>query len=78
MNYALMLSTKVEEKLAEVYRNEEWSQEDETVEYERCLAMVLAELKSKPLVSGEIRIGDYILLGLLTCSCRISIVLTSA
>jgi len=70
MNYALMISTKVEEKLAEVYRNEDWSQEDETVEYERCLAMVLAELNSKPLVSGEIRIGDYILLGLLACSCQ--------
>jgi len=64
MNYALMISTKVEEKLAEVFRNEDWSQEDETVEYNRCLNNVLAKLNPKPLVSGEIRIGDYILLGL--------------
>jgi len=67
MNYALMISTKIEEKLTEVFRNEDWSQEDETVEYERCLHTVLAELSSKPLVSGEIRIGDYILLGMSTC-----------
>ena len=64
MNYALMISTKVEEKLADVFRSEDWSQEDEAVEYERCLEEVLTELHSKPLVSGEIRIGDYILLGL--------------
>jgi hypothetical protein len=62
MNYALMLSVKVEEKLAQVFRNEEWSQEDEAVEYERCLREVLNEVESSPLVSGDIRIGDYILI----------------
>lgn len=57
-----MLSVKVEEKLAQVFRNEEWSQEDEAVEYERCLREVLNEVESSPLVSGDIRIGDYILI----------------
>lgn len=63
MNYALMISTKVEEKLAWVYRGEDWSQEDETVKYERCLAEVMSQLNTNPLVSGDIRIGDYILIG---------------
>jgi hypothetical protein len=63
MNYALMISTKVEEKLAEVIRDEYWSQEDEIHEYQNCLQTVLSELSPKPWASGDIRIGDYILIG---------------
>ena len=63
MNYALMISSKVEERLAMVLRTDDWSQQDEDIEYRRCLGEVLTELDSKPLVSGDIRIGDYILLG---------------
>lgn len=63
MNYALMISTRIEEKLAEVTRGEDWAQEDESIEYERCLYEVVDEIDPKPLVAGDIRIGDYILLG---------------
>lgn len=64
MNYALMVSTKVEEKLGGVVRDASWAHEDEMKEYNRCLKEVLAELDTDPWVSGDIRIGDYILLGM--------------
>ena len=62
MNFALMISTKVEEKLDLVDRGVEWSQADEGREYERCLKEVLEE-NEKAWADGNIRVGDYILLG---------------
>ncbi|KAL2072785.1 hypothetical protein VTL71DRAFT_12128 [Oculimacula yallundae] len=62
MNFALMLSIRLEEKLADVVRDENWSQQDEDREYERCLRQVITEIGSKPKASGNIRVGDYILL----------------
>jgi hypothetical protein len=63
MNYALMVTTKVEDKLLLVERGEAWGHQDENVQYERCLAEVLQELDNGTLAGGNIRMGDYILLG---------------
>ena len=63
MNFALMISVKLEEMLAEVVRDDSWSQHDEDKEYKRCLAQVISGVKAKPQAGGDIRIGDYILLG---------------
>lgn len=63
MNYALMVTTKVEDKLLLVERGEHWGDKDENVEYERCLAEVLQGLGNGTLAGGNIRMGDYILLG---------------
>ena len=61
MNYSLMISNKVEEKLDVVERGPEWSQADEAREYERCLKEVLEE-NGRAWADGNIRMGDYILL----------------
>ena len=62
MNFALMISNKVEEKLAVVERGANWSQSDEEKEYEKCLKQVLEE-HGRAWAAGNIRVGDYILLG---------------
>lgn len=61
MNYGLMLSCKVEEKLLLVHRPENWTQADEAEAYERCLKEVLDEV-TVAWADGNIRMGDYILL----------------
>lgn len=61
MNYGLMLSNNVEEKLNMVQRGEDWTQADEAIEYERCLKEVLQE-NGRAWADGNIRVGDYIVL----------------
>lgn len=61
MNYGLNLSNCVEEKLLQVNRHDGWTQNDEAVEYERCLREVLED-NPRAWADGNIRIGDYILL----------------
>lgn len=61
MNYGLMISNNVEEKLAQVERPAGWSQADEAREYECCLNEVLGE-NGRAWADGNIRIGDYIVL----------------
>jgi len=61
MNFGLMISCKVEEKLALVDRAPGWTQDDEGHEYGRCLVEVLEE-HGRAWADGNIRIGDYILL----------------
>jgi len=61
MNFALMISNKVEDKLLLVERGENWKEEDERAAYDRCLAQVLEE-DGRAWAAGNIRIGDYILL----------------
>lgn len=61
MNFGLMLSNNVEAKLAEIQRHERWTQNDEALEYERCLGEVLEE-HGRAWADGNIRIGDYILI----------------
>jgi len=62
MNYALMISCKVEEKLADIERGDTWTQAQEVQAYERCLKEVLEE-NGKAWADGNVRVGDYILLG---------------
>ena len=61
MNFGLMISCRVEEKLQLYDRPADWSQADEAVAYEKCLKEVLEETKIA-WADGNIRIGDYILL----------------
>ncbi|KAI1351057.1 glycosyl transferase family group 2-domain-containing protein [Xylaria sp. FL0043] len=61
MNFALMISCKVEEKLAMYNRGPEWSQADEALAYEKALKEVLEE-DGRAWADGNIRVGDYILI----------------
>ncbi|KAG6055742.1 hypothetical protein E4U17_002754 [Claviceps sp. LM77 group G4] len=61
MNFALMISCKVEEKLQAIHRPYEWSQHDEAQAYEQALKDVLEE-DGRAWADGNIRVGDYILL----------------
>jgi cellulose synthase/poly-beta-1,6-N-acetylglucosamine synthase-like glycosyltransferase len=61
MNFALMISCKVEEKLEAIQRTPDWSQHDEAQAYERSLKEVLEE-DGRAWADGNVRIGDYILL----------------
>ena len=63
MNYGLMLSNKIEEKMDQVIRQHGWNQKDEAEEYERRLREVLQE-NGRAWMDGNIRIGDYILLSM--------------
>lgn len=62
MNYALMVSNRVEEKLALIERSAIWNQENEYAAYDQCLAEVLTEEEGRAWAEGNIRVGDYILL----------------
>ena len=62
MNYALWVSTRVEDRLANVPRNELWTQNDETAVYNAALAEVVAEDEGRTWAEGNVRIGDYILI----------------
>ena len=61
MNFGLMISCKVEEKLLLINRPDDWSQSDEAQAYERCLKEVLEE-NGVAWADGNIRMGDYIIL----------------
>jgi hypothetical protein len=62
MNYALRLSTQVEEKMVALERYEGWSQMDENAAYEQALAEIVLRHEGKAWADGSIRVGDYILL----------------
>ena len=64
MNFGLMLSNLVEDKLALYDRPEDWTQADEAQAYEQCLKEVL-EANGRAWADGNIRIGDYILLSMI-------------
>lgn len=61
MNFGLMISCKVEEKLELIERDVEWNQAKEAQAYEECLKEVLDE-HGRAWADGNIRVGDYILL----------------
>ncbi|KAI1453945.1 glycosyl transferase family group 2-domain-containing protein [Annulohypoxylon moriforme] len=61
MNFALMISCRVEEKLSLYDRGPEWSQADEALAYERSLKEVLEE-DGRAWADGNVRVGDYILI----------------
>lgn len=62
MNYALMVSNRVEEKLKLVQRTPDWTQVHEKDAYEQCLRQTLDEHEGRTLAEGNIRVGDYILI----------------
>ncbi|CZT41339.1 uncharacterized protein RSE6_01065 [Rhynchosporium secalis] len=62
MNYALMVSNKVEEKLHSVERHKNWGADEEQEAYESCLAHVLTGEERRAWAEGNIRVGDYILI----------------
>jgi cellulose synthase/poly-beta-1,6-N-acetylglucosamine synthase-like glycosyltransferase len=62
MNYALMVSNRVEEKLACINRGSRWTQDMENEAYAQCLADVMEEDEGRTWAEGNIRIGDYILI----------------
>lgn len=64
MNFGLMISCKVEEKLKQQARSEDWTSEDEAKAYERCLKEALEE-DGRAWADGNIRVGDYILLSMI-------------
>ncbi|MCJ1299920.1 hypothetical protein MMC08_002714 [Hypocenomyce scalaris] len=61
MNFGLMVSCKVEDKLEMIHRPDDWTQADEAQAYERCLKEALDE-NGVAWADGNIRVGDYILL----------------
>lgn len=61
MNFGLMISCKVEEKLELIERGVEWNQAKEAQAYEECLKEALDE-HGRAWADGNIRVGDYILL----------------
>ena len=61
MNFGMMVSCNVEEKLKVIDRHAEWDQNDEAEAYGRCLQEVLDE-HGRAWADGNIRIGDYIIL----------------
>lgn len=61
MNYGLMLSCAIEEKLLRYNRVAGWTNSEETEAYETCLAEVLQE-NPRAWCQGNIRVGDYIVL----------------
>ena len=62
LNYALGVSVRVEEKLAQYQRPRTWSEEDEQSAYIDALQAVIDEDEQRTWADGNIRIGDYILL----------------
>ncbi|MGG6495707.1 UNVERIFIED_CONTAM: glycosyltransferase family 2 protein, partial [Bacteroidetes bacterium 56_B9] len=65
MNYAMDFSNRIEDKLQNVDRDEKWTTLDEAAAYEQALQEVLNEQpedQPKGWASGNIRIGDYILI----------------
>lgn len=62
MNYAMMVSNRVEERLLTVDRHEGWTQEDEANAYKNALTEIVEEDQGRTWADGNIRIGDYILL----------------
>lgn len=61
MNFGLMISNNVEEKLLGIERHDGWTQNEEAVAYEKCLREVLEE-HGRAWADGNVRVGDYILL----------------
>ena len=62
MNYAMAVSSRIEDKLAAIQRGPKWTQEAEARAYRQCLEEVKVEDQGKTWAEGNVRIGDYILL----------------
>ena len=62
MNYALYISTRVEDKLETINRPPQWTSEAEIAAYHTCLAAILQDDQGRTWAEGNIRVGDYILI----------------
>ena len=62
MNYALSVTTRVEDRLSTQPRHTGWTKEDEYAAYDTALAQVIADDEGRTWAGGNVRIGDYILL----------------
>lgn len=62
MNFALMISNQVEDRLARIQRGPHWTNTEESKAYTMALKQVLKETGGVAWADGNIRIGAYILL----------------
>jgi hypothetical protein len=62
MNYAMWASVRVEEKLANIERTEDWNQDQEARAYQEALCEIIDEEGGYMQADGDIRMGDYILI----------------
>lgn len=62
MNYAMNVSARIEDAMAQVNRRGPWNQDDEDALYEHCLAQILEDDNGRTWAEGDLRIGDYILI----------------
>lgn len=62
LNYSLAVSNRIEDRLCQIKRLSNWSDEDELEAYEMCFKEVIEEDQGRTWAEGNIRIGDYILL----------------
>jgi Glycosyl transferase family group 2 len=62
MNYALYVSSRVEDRLAALPRERHLTQQEERESYDKALAQVIEEDEGSTWAEGNVRIGDYILL----------------
>ena len=62
MNYAMWVSTRVEDKLRTIERHMDWTQEDESAAYIKALEETVQADEGRTWADGNIRMGDYILI----------------
>ncbi|KAK4938003.1 hypothetical protein LTR10_021492 [Elasticomyces elasticus] len=62
MNFCLNVTNRVEDKMSEVQRGPEWTQEDEDRLYQASFDTVINEDAGRTWGGGDIRMGDYILI----------------
>lgn len=62
MNYGMLVSARIEDKLLAIVRNESWTAEDEATAYAEVLSQALLEDQGRTWAEGNVRIGDYILI----------------
>ncbi|KAK5074616.1 hypothetical protein LTR24_010057 [Lithohypha guttulata] len=62
MNYALNVSTRIEDMMRPINREACWNQDDEDALYQQCLAQILEEDEGRTWADGDLRIGEYILI----------------
>ena len=62
MNYAMWVSTRIEDKMNAYPKGEGWTPADEALLYAKFLTEVCEEDEGRTWADGNIRIGDYILI----------------
>lgn len=62
MNYALAVSSRLEDKLLQYERTPSWTHADEQRLYNECLDSIKEEDEGRTWAGGNVRMGDYILL----------------